>query len=240
MMKLDLIEIERARDDVRRGMPVVMCSGDDKILVFSAEDSSNTQLQLIDKLGDHSFDVVLTSKRAAYVPLESPYNVITIKMDGQPPHLIDLIHRIIGLIDEQAELEPITHHTKEATKLQTEALTFIKLTELIPAVITLKLDDITDERLSEVFEAPIMTIHAEKVRHYYTKRFATIKRVCKAPLTLKNAPDAAIYGYRPDIGGSEHYAIIVGNPFNDEAPLVRLHSSCYTGDLLASMRCDCG
>ena len=37
----------------------------------------------------------------------------------------------------------------------------------------------------------------------------------------------------------EHYIIKIGNPEKDKAPLVRIHSSCYTGDLLASLRCDC-
>ena len=35
-------------------------------------------------------------------------------------------------------------------------------------------------------------------------------------------------------------AIVIGEPEKSAAPLVRLHSSCFTGDLLASLRCDCG
>jgi GTP cyclohydrolase II len=38
----------------------------------------------------------------------------------------------------------------------------------------------------------------------------------------------------------EHLAIVVGRPETAEAPLVRIHSECFTGDLLGSMRCDCG
>ena len=37
----------------------------------------------------------------------------------------------------------------------------------------------------------------------------------------------------------EHVALIVGQP-NGEAPLVRLHSECLTGDVLGSLKCDCG
>lgn len=38
----------------------------------------------------------------------------------------------------------------------------------------------------------------------------------------------------------EHIAIIYGEPIKQEAPLVRLHSECLTGDVFGSQRCDCG
>jgi GTP cyclohydrolase II len=38
----------------------------------------------------------------------------------------------------------------------------------------------------------------------------------------------------------EVLALIMGNPTSDDAPLVRIHSQCLTGDVFASGRCDCG
>jgi GTP cyclohydrolase II len=46
--------------------------------------------------------------------------------------------------------------------------------------------------------------------------------------------------FRPADGGPEQYAILVGAPERRAAPLARLHSECFTGDLLGSLRCDCG
>lgn len=40
--------------------------------------------------------------------------------------------------------------------------------------------------------------------------------------------------------GKEHIAILYGEPEQDDAPLVRLHSECLTGDVFGSQRCDCG
>ncbi len=42
------------------------------------------------------------------------------------------------------------------------------------------------------------------------------------------------------MGHEEHLAVIVGDINSVQAPLVRLHSSCVTGDIFASLRCDCG
>ncbi|HIQ23155.1 MAG TPA: 3,4-dihydroxy-2-butanone-4-phosphate synthase [Planctomycetes bacterium] len=47
-----------------------------------------------------------------------------------------------------------------------------------------------------------------------------------------------IYGVKYE--SQEPMAIVLGEPQAVGAPLVRLHSSCFTGDLLASLRCDCG
>ncbi|MFC5950443.1 GTP cyclohydrolase II [Pseudonocardia lutea] len=40
--------------------------------------------------------------------------------------------------------------------------------------------------------------------------------------------------------GTEHLALVHGDPAADSTPLVRLHSECLTGDVLGSVRCDCG
>lgn len=48
------------------------------------------------------------------------------------------------------------------------------------------------------------------------------------------------HAYRAGNGGEEHLAYVMGDLGNPEPPLVRLHSECLTGDVLASERCDCG
>ncbi len=50
-----------------------------------------------------------------------------------------------------------------------------------------------------------------------------------------------VYAYRNELDGSEHIALVKGDPatFKDEPVMVRMHSECLTGDALGSMRCDC-
>jgi GTP cyclohydrolase II len=49
-----------------------------------------------------------------------------------------------------------------------------------------------------------------------------------------------VHIFRPDDGGAEHYAIEIGRPDRDAPVLARLHSACFTGDVLGSLKCDCG
>jgi 3,4-dihydroxy 2-butanone 4-phosphate synthase / GTP cyclohydrolase II len=46
--------------------------------------------------------------------------------------------------------------------------------------------------------------------------------------------------FRQQSNGLEHFALVKGEWCDDESVLVRVHSSCATGDILGSMRCDCG
>jgi len=48
------------------------------------------------------------------------------------------------------------------------------------------------------------------------------------------------YGYRHDLDGTEHMALVLGDVAHEENVLTRLHSECLTGDVFGSLRCDCG
>jgi len=49
-----------------------------------------------------------------------------------------------------------------------------------------------------------------------------------------------LHGYRSSVDHNPYLALVMGDVTNGEPALVRIHSSCLTGDLLASLRCDCG
>jgi 3,4-dihydroxy 2-butanone 4-phosphate synthase/GTP cyclohydrolase II len=71
------------------------------------------------------------------------------------------------------------------------------------------------------------------------RREKLVYRLAEADLpTRYGLGRVIIYGVRYE--AQEPFAVVVGDPAGVAAPLVRLHSSCLTGDVLASLRCDCG
>jgi len=64
--------------------------------------------------------------------------------------------------------------------------------------------------------------------------------VSDASVPLADAQDTKIVAFRPADGGIEHLAITVGDPDPKDPVLIRIHSECFTGDLVGSLRCDCG
>ena len=62
----------------------------------------------------------------------------------------------------------------------------------------------------------------------------------RARLPVAAAEEAEIVAFRAADDLREHVALVVGEQRSDRAPLVRLHSECLTGDILGSLKCDCG
>ncbi len=63
--------------------------------------------------------------------------------------------------------------------------------------------------------------------------------VARASLPVEACETAEIIAFRSSETIAEHVALILGEP-DGEPPLVRLHSECLTGDVLGSLKCDCG
>ncbi|TPE64030.1 GTP cyclohydrolase II [Sandaracinobacter neustonicus] len=70
------------------------------------------------------------------------------------------------------------------------------------------------------------------------RRAPRLKIISRARLPLDGAEDTQVVAFRPTDGGPEHLALLIGQA--EGTPLVRLHSACLTGDVLGSLKCDCG
>ena len=62
----------------------------------------------------------------------------------------------------------------------------------------------------------------------------------RAHLPIAASDSAEIVAFRALDDLREHVALVIGRQDGDRAPLVRLHSECLTGDILGSLKCDCG
>lgn len=67
-----------------------------------------------------------------------------------------------------------------------------------------------------------------------------VSRAAQAQLPTKQYGDFTLIVYDVRYESTQPLALVKGDPSANDAPLVRLHSSCFTGDLLDSLRCDCG
>ena len=125
------------------------------------------------------------------------------------------------------------------------AIDLARLAGLFPAGLLTEILNDTGDRakrdelieMAEKFNLKIITV--EDLIKYRRQREKIVDRVAEASLPTKYG-EGRIYAYRVKYEGSEPIAIVYGDLSTKEAPLVRLHSSCFTGDLVASLRCDCG
>jgi GTP cyclohydrolase II len=76
--------------------------------------------------------------------------------------------------------------------------------------------------------------HAPRFGHH------ALQLLSRARVPLMEAVDSEIAVFRDEHSLAEHVAVVIGKPDAANAVPVRLHSACLTGDLLGSLRCDCG
>ena len=99
----------------------------------------------------------------------------------------------------------------------------------------------TRDRLMEIAETHglcIITIEDLIAHRRVSEKLVSQEATAKLPTRYG---DFKIIAYRVQHEAQEPIAIVMGEPDKQElAPLVRMHSSCFTGDLIQSLRCDCG
>ncbi len=85
---------------------------------------------------------------------------------------------------------------------------------------------------------PIVTIR-DLIRYRMNKGQVAVKRVAEAKMPTAYG-DFQIMAYENEYDGKTHIALVKGDISTDEPVLTRVHSECLTGDVLGSLRCDCG
>jgi GTP cyclohydrolase II len=117
------------------------------------------------------------------------------------------------------------------------ALALGKLARLLPAMVAAP---VKPGWASLPAGADLLSGPAGDLLAYPLELAASLTKVAEVAVPLDAAKDARLIAFRALDQGIEHMAILVGNPGAETAPLVRVHSECFTGDLLGSLRCDCG
>jgi 3,4-dihydroxy 2-butanone 4-phosphate synthase/GTP cyclohydrolase II len=149
----------------------------------------------------------------------------------RPGHIFPLRAKIGGVLKRAG-------HTEAAVDLSL-------LAGLSPAGVICEIQNLDGSmaRLPELKkyakERNLKLISIADLIHYRleNERFVYRQAVAKLPSLFG---DFKAIGYKNELDGSEHVAIIKGNPENLKEPvLVRMHSECLTGDAFGSLRCDC-
>lgn len=96
-----------------------------------------------------------------------------------------------------------------------------------------------DDLLSFTKEHNLKIVSIEQLIHYRKIHDELVKVECSAKLPTDSGTFELV-GFDNQLDGKEHIAIVKGDVAGKENVLVRIHSECFTGDILGSYRCDCG
>ncbi len=233
---LALRAVHRAIAELRRGVPVLL-KAEEPVVVLAAETAVARGLAEMAALAAGEAIMLLAPTRAASLlrrPVEQGAAAIALRM---PLAEIDPA-MLRGLADptaDQVVLAP-PEHLAPTSAIAPAALALAKLARLLPAVLVAPA---RAEAGSPAADPRVLAVAAADVLSYPGAP-AALARVAEARVPLEDAADARVIAFRDPDSGAEHLAILIGRPEQHPAPLVRVHSECFTGDLLGSLRCDCG
>ena len=150
---------------------------------------------------------------------------------GKPGHIFPLKARKEGVLRRAGHTEA--------------AIDFARLAGFEPAgcIVEIMNEDGSMARLPDLiliakrFDLKIVSI--KDLIEYRLKHETLIQREITVRMPTRHG-DFDLYAYRQKDTGQEHLALVKGEWKKDEPILVRVHSSCVTGDIFHSMRCDCG
>jgi 3,4-dihydroxy 2-butanone 4-phosphate synthase/GTP cyclohydrolase II len=150
---------------------------------------------------------------------------------GRPGHIFPLKAKAKGVLRRAGHTEAVVDLTRMAGLRPGGALVEIMNDDGSMA----RLRDL--QKISEKFDIKIIAI--KDLITYTLERDSIIEKGERVKLPTEKG-DFEFIPFRQTSNGIEHAALVKGTWTKDEPVLVRLHSSCFTGDIFGSMRCDCG
>lgn len=236
--------VDRAAGELRRGRPVVTADGDGRgILVLGSEHADAPHLAELRVLSSGEPELAITARRAAVLGLTAPKSSVVVlnRVGGFDSGMITTLADPLAGSGTGAKSGEAQLGQRDARPYDcwSAAVALTKIARLLPAAVTAALDQVGD-LAHWARRHDLMFVDAGDVFRYRLDEARTLQQVGQARIPLKLAGDAQVFAFRPADGAIEHLAIVIGAPDGDQPVLARVHSECFTGDLLGSLRCDCG
>jgi len=243
---MSLLAVERAISEFRRGRYVAVRGNDGAAaLVLAAEGVTPDMLRGLAETAGAPARLTITARRARVLDIAQPAGQLTgriVTLDTDPALDAEMSGRIA---DPLAEFDTasvtITCHETATYDSESAAVALAKLARLLPAALTapIAVAD-ADDLAAWSARHDLMLIDSGDVFQYEKTASRSLRRVSEASVPLADAENTRVIAFRPKDGGLEHLAIVIGEPDPAQPVLARIHSECFTGDLLGSLRCDCG
>jgi GTP cyclohydrolase II len=224
---IDPRDTARAIDALRRGWPVVI---DDVMTVMAVETADQQGLGAFDPAA--AAHILISAGRAATLKLANQREATTpdapVLVERAP--WIDLAGAF-ALADPALDLAtpmkgPYRALPSPAPQTAAAALQLARHAGLLPAFF-----------LAEGQTQGAASVTSDAIADYEAPQRLAIAARARLPIDASEVCE--IIAFRTPESPQDHVALLIGTP-NGQPPLVRLHSECLTGDVLGSLKCDCG
>ncbi|MEE2859338.1 MAG: GTP cyclohydrolase II [Pseudomonadota bacterium] len=217
--------------DLRLGLPVALLSPSDAALVLPVETLSAERFAAIGA----PRQLVVTSRRAEALrhrPHEGEVALLPVPADAR----LDWVRSLADPSRRMPASDAVPQAPQQQpTALHRAAIRLVKAAELLPAALVVTGPGV----MQTAMRNGLGILGADEVLAQLLAP-RDPRPVSDARVPMLAARNGRLHVFRASDGGAEHYAVEVGQPDRSKPVLVRLHSACFTGDVLGSLKCDCG
>jgi GTP cyclohydrolase II len=227
--------LARLRNDLSLGLPVVLHDADGAALVALIEAQSDARMAALRALGTP--ELVLTRRRAMAIGLDAagqdgealrfvaPDRPELVRYYGESGHPTGRTGRPTGQLPRRGP----------ATQADRAAVALARASGLLPSFLVVRRDSAQDDAA----RLGLSAMRAEHVLRGLAQE-GDLRPVSSATLPMDTSDVGHVHVFKTADRRDEHYAIEIGQPDLRGPVTVRLHSACFTGDVLGSLKCDCG
>jgi GTP cyclohydrolase II len=242
-------QVARARADLRIGAPVALVSASGisasgvpvsgGALVVAAETLSEPRLTALRAVAPDALDLAISHRRAETLrarAYDGALARIVVPLDADAAW-------VLATADPSRDLAtplkgPYATRREGPSDLHALALALAKQARLLPAAVVAVWRDAG--RVEELAAEAGLTTLTGTILRRAAEAAPRMERVSDARVPTRFSEAGRCHVFRPADGGEEHYAIEIGRPSRAGPVLARLHSACFTGDVIGSLKCDCG
>ncbi|MEZ5458597.1 MAG: GTP cyclohydrolase II [Steroidobacteraceae bacterium] len=229
-----LLAVDRAVGELRRGRVVCVSAAPDAVAVLVAAAETARQTVLTGLRARAPLALVLAQDRAVALAVDSGAAATRLLLPADADAAL-VMALTAGAITPTLSALAATLSREPAVPSAVAAASLAKHAGLLPAVVAVAFDSAAAE-----VPADMLRVDAADIARFEQPQDADLERVSDARVPLEDNEDCELVVFRDARNGTEHLAVILGRPVATTPVRVRMHSSCLTGDLLGSLRCDCG
>ncbi|HXS79845.1 MAG TPA: GTP cyclohydrolase II RibA [Gammaproteobacteria bacterium] len=228
------LSFDRAVDELRRGRAVHLIDGTSGLVFAAIETVQSPLFERLVAAGRGRAAMLVTAERAHAAGLSHQLSGAVSVAFPAATGLEGLraLAGVAGMAPVDAprfDVDP----TPPNAPLAAASFQLAKAGRLVPALIGFDADPDTLPGVLTIAVSDVVH-HAPRFGHH------ALQLLSRARVPLAEALECEIAVFRDEHSLGEHVAVVIGKPDPASAVPVRLHSACLTGDLLGSLRCDCG
>ena len=237
------VKIERAISELRRGGKLVISdiNSGTSVLLVASELIENNTIEELSKLALSRPNIILSENRSKAIGINGVVGPCSILINDNW-QVNDILSVCMPLINYK--IPEINGALPESYNgIVSACILLLRQSRLLPAGLMTIISNVAADHINKwAFNKNLILVDTSDIKSYEKVSAKSLSMSVKAKVPNLYSENCEIIIFRPKDGGNEHFCLIFGKnrTIKKNHALVRIHSQCITGDVLDSLKCDCG